>query len=479
MAAKTTLNARNLEALGAARLAELLIELSDGDAGAKRRLRIELAAKVDPRVVGREVRKRINALAKARSFVDWYKTKSLADDLETQRRAIVDQIAKTDCGEAFELIWRFLALAGAIYERCDDSNGMISAIFADACADLGALAAAAKPDRDSLVDQVFAVLQENDYGQYDGLIEVLAPTLEEDGLRNLEVRFHELARQPEEKRSADTERQVVGWSGRGPIYADDVNARRRKSAIESSLKAIADALGDVDAYAAQFSEEAKRSPRIAADLAQRLLTAGRADDALVMLEAVDTDRAAGFYLEWEDAYIETLDVLGRRDAAQELRWQFFCRSLAKSHLKAFLKRLPDFDDVEAEERAIHYVVNYPDFHRSLTFLVSWPALEQAATLILARFREIDGDHYYFLAPAAEKLEGKFPLAATLLRRAMIDFALDTARYKRYKHAAKHLLECESLAPQIEDFAGFETHGEYDTRLKTKHGRKSGFWSHVR
>lgn len=43
MASKKTLNAKNLEALGAQRLAELLIEISTGDAAAKRRLRLELA----------------------------------------------------------------------------------------------------------------------------------------------------------------------------------------------------------------------------------------------------------------------------------------------------------------------------------------------------------------------------------------------------------------------------------------------------
>lgn len=43
MASKTTLNAKNLEALGADRLAELLMELSTGDAAMKRRLRMELA----------------------------------------------------------------------------------------------------------------------------------------------------------------------------------------------------------------------------------------------------------------------------------------------------------------------------------------------------------------------------------------------------------------------------------------------------
>ena len=43
MASKTTLNAKNLEALGTERLAQLLIEVSTGNAAAKRKLRLALA----------------------------------------------------------------------------------------------------------------------------------------------------------------------------------------------------------------------------------------------------------------------------------------------------------------------------------------------------------------------------------------------------------------------------------------------------
>ena len=43
MTSNTTPNAKKLEALGAKRLAELLIEISTGSAMAKRRLRLELA----------------------------------------------------------------------------------------------------------------------------------------------------------------------------------------------------------------------------------------------------------------------------------------------------------------------------------------------------------------------------------------------------------------------------------------------------
>ena len=45
MASDKTLNAKNLAALGAERLAELLLELATGDAVAKRRLRLELDAR--------------------------------------------------------------------------------------------------------------------------------------------------------------------------------------------------------------------------------------------------------------------------------------------------------------------------------------------------------------------------------------------------------------------------------------------------
>ena len=57
MASKTTLNAKNLQALGVERLADLLIEISTGNAAAKRQLRLELAGQNGPAEVAREVRK--------------------------------------------------------------------------------------------------------------------------------------------------------------------------------------------------------------------------------------------------------------------------------------------------------------------------------------------------------------------------------------------------------------------------------------
>ena len=68
MVVKKTLNAKNLEALGAERLAELLIEISAGNAAAKRRLRLELAGAQSPAEVAREIRKRLSAICPFSDF---------------------------------------------------------------------------------------------------------------------------------------------------------------------------------------------------------------------------------------------------------------------------------------------------------------------------------------------------------------------------------------------------------------------------
>ena len=157
--------------------------------------------------------------------------------------------------------------------------------------------------------------------------------------------------------------------------------------------AIADATGDVDAFVAQYDERTRKVPKIAAEIAQRLLAAGRAEEAWRTLEAAEP-RETGWTLlddEWEDARIDVLEALGRADEAQAARWSCFERSLSTEHLRAFLKRLPEFDDVEAEERALDHAARSGDMLEALSFLVSWPALDRAAALVLARADELDGD----------------------------------------------------------------------------------------
>jgi hypothetical protein len=95
---------------------------------------------------------------------------------------------------------------------------------------------------------------------------------------------------------------------------------------------------------------------------------------------------------------------------------------------------------------------------------------------MARTEELDGDQYWLLTPAADALEQRYPIAATLVLRAMISHSLNAAKYKRYGHAARHLQTCEHLARHIADFSGHPNHADYVADLRRSHGKKSGFWS---
>ena len=127
---------------------------------------------------------------------------------------------------------------------------------------------------------------------------------------------------------------------------------------------------------------------------------------------------------------------------------------------------------------MQHALGLSSFSAALNFFLEWPDQAHAAQLVLARRPEIDGNLYFLLDPAAQLIEGKYPMAATLLRRAMIEHTLNGAKSTRYKHAARHLLECASLAPGIQDFGDVETHESFVSRLRTKHGRKIGFWGQL-
>lgn len=480
MASKKTLNAKNLEALGAQRLAELLIEISAGDGSAKRRLRLELAGAESPGEVVKELHKRLTTIARSRSLFDWQNRRELVDDLETQRRAIVGQVAKSDPAEALDLMWRFLGLANSIFARCDDSSGTVIGIFHSAVGNLGEIAEAVKANPEKLADEAYQALITNDYGQYDSLISALTLALGQQGLEHLKRRMIDLSNTPVGK-PADKDRVKIGWSSAGPIYQDEMAEHSRISTIRLALMEIADAQGDVDSFIAQYDKETRKVPRIAAEIARRLLAAGRVKDAWQAIKATVHRRNSTWDwpdFEWEDARIDVLDALGRTDDAQAARWACFEQSLSATHLRAYLKRLADFEDFEAEERALDFAQRFHILLQALSFLISWPALERAANLVIQRANDLDGDHYEILTPTANALAAKFPLAATLVLRAMIDFTLTKGRSSRYKHAARHLLECSSLSSGVENFGAFETHDAYEARLHREHGRKTSFWSLV-
>lgn len=207
-----------------------------------------------------------------------------------------------------------MALASPVFERCDDSNGVVIGAFHEVCRDIGEVALTAKVDPITLADRAFEALLVNVHGQFDGLIRILAPALEQTGLEHLKQRMIDLSNRPITK-PAEKDRVKMGWSSSGPIYEDEMAEFSRASTVRLALTEIADAQSDVDAFIEQYDEETRKVPKIAAEIARRLLSAGRAQEAWQTIEATEHRRRHSGWdwpdFEWEDARIDVFEALGR------------------------------------------------------------------------------------------------------------------------------------------------------------------------
>lgn len=452
------LSAEALEQLGARRLAELLMAQAKGDAALARTLRLALAGTDGGGRLATEVEKRLRTIGRSRGFIEWDKVRPLARELDSLRETIAGPLAAADPRAAVAQMRLLLGLAGNVFERSDDGSGTLGEVFRQAGAELGRLWALL-PHRDpvALAGEVLALWDADGYGETDRLLEAAGPALGPEGRaelrRLLEARLAALPR----SRKPDA---FESWHGRGQITF--------------RLRDLADLEGDVDAYIAA-AEAGVRVENSAGDIAERLIAHGRPGEALAWLDRAP-GRHEGEEIRLTDLRITALDALGRREEAQTLRWEAFRCWLTPQHLRPYLRALPDFDDVEAENQAMAHALAHPDRNLALSFLVGWPNLEAANRLVRAHHGEMDGRDYGRLRPAAEALAERYPAAATLLHRILAEDVLRRASSRQYGYAVRDVRACASLALLLPAEPGLESHDMFLARLRREHGRKTGFWA---
>lgn len=451
---KTTLSEANLADLGPERLAAILLDLSV-DSHVKRVLRLELFAEASAEGLALEISKRLATIGKSSSRIHWRKRVAFARDLDLHRK-MIERLAEDDATAALGLMLDLLDLATPVLDRLSQAEGPIGDVFLAGRDSIGAIAAGALPDPIALADRIASLLRRDDYAQFGPLVNALGPVLGKKGQAHLRETLEKLA-------AARTIRDA-----RSAIYKD-------------ALRRLADASGDVDAFEATFAPELRKTPLVSAEIARRLLEAGRPEDALATLHAGAPSEQRSRHqssLEersaWEEAMLEALEATGHHDEAQKRRWAEFERTLSIPRLRAYLKGLPDFDDVEAEDQAKAVAKRFPQFDRALAFLVSWPDLAVASRLVRDRAGEINGADDTLMAEAARRLEGAYPMAATLLLRASIQYVLTYGVATRYAEAARQLLEAESLSVMIGDFGEYPDHQAFAADLRAMHSRKQGF-----
>ena len=363
------LNAANLSGLGADRLGELLMQAADADAILKRRLRLVLAAEAGPDLLALELDKRLLTIAASRARVSWRKRPDLLRDLDILRGAIVDDLAVAAPGAALERLIAWFDLFRGLATRVKDQKGELAAAFETAAPDLWRIAeAAVQADEKAVAPLAQAVeRQPLEYARWIGA-----------GGDDL---------------SADLARRLL----------DPLDKTSSARGMRTVMRRLADRAGDLDLWLSLTTPEERGSPDFAAVMAKRLLVADRIPEARQALEAALAPSAGNrrwtfgrspqagpptLTPAWEATSIDLLEAEGRKDEAQDLRWAMFERDLSAPVLRAYLARLPDFDDVEALDRALAHAATHADFEKALGFLMDWPAHREAAALVERRIREV-------------------------------------------------------------------------------------------
>jgi hypothetical protein len=387
------LNAASLASLGADRLGDLLMQAADGDALLKRRLRLVLAAEAGVEPLTVELDKRLTALASARARVSWRKRPDLLRDLDMLRRAVVEDLAPIAPVVGLDRMIAWFDLFRGLTLRVKDPRGDMTAAFEIAAPDLWAVAQSASSDQAAL-ERLAAAIERHplDYARWIGAAgEALSPELARAVLAGL-----------------DTSSGVRG--------------------ARTAIRRLADRAEDLDLWLSLVTPDEQGSPDFAAAAARRLLAAGRIAEARLALEAALKPSAANRRFTfgrspsagppsltpaWEAASIDLLDAEGRKAEAQDLRWAMFERDLSAPALRDYLARLPDFDDVEALDRALAHAATHADFETALGFLMDWPAHREAAALVERRIGQAR-THLPMKADWAARLAQKYPDAAEQL-----------------------------------------------------------------
>lgn len=468
MARNPSLSIEKLSELPAQKLAQLVLDEAERNAGFRRQVKAALAAKSGPEGIAKLIDRRLSGLERAKSFIEWDKARAFRDDLQSLTDTIEAELAPAAPDMAMDRFIRFIATHERVFERVDDSSGHVQDVYYLAIISAGKLTAQLSAHEAALLpDRIMARLGETTHGYLADLTKAIAPHLPQSTLAQWDAELDAaITKRKLEEAKLSTDRWHCSMT----------------SQWSEMRQTIAEARGDIDLM---ITLESAKKPHMqdVQGMAVRLLAAGRADEALEWV------RKPGSRVKGQDdalspqrVQIEAsiLEALGDKSAAQALRWQCFESRLSADILRDYLKNLPDFDDIEAETNALQYGLSHQDPELALRFYLNWPRLDLAAQIILQHHAHWDGGLWHSLPKTAETLEHEHQAAATILYRALLDDILKAARSKAYGHGAKYLAKLALLAEAADPFLpeGVMEHGSYLAQLRKNHGRKSGFWGRI-
>lgn len=448
-----------LAALGPEKLARMLIKEAENSDSLSRRLDLTLASRRSVNELAKHLRRKFKQCIKKKYFISKGGSFEYGRELDDLRATIIEKILSQAPETAAALLEEFIELHTKVFNFADDSYGAISDVFRQAVQDLGiAWSCVQNRDAVALAKEVYAKHLANDYGIYDEIVPAFGAALGDNGLAALEqLALRELKKLPPILDDDRTRLLNENWS---------VRCR-----IGHIMEGIADLRKDPDSFIEAVRILGKETVH-GVEIAERLMDTGRFDEAIEWL-----NRNTGVQRTYEipDLKAKCLIALGRKDDARDVLWKHFLQTFDSEAYKEALS-LAKTEDIEQMKReALTAASKSHKLLDALSFLAEEGFLQEASTLVIERWKEIDGSVYTSLGSISKKLAKEYPLPAIVLHRLMAEAVLEKGVSKYYGYAVRDLHAAERLGLAVTEWRGFKNNEEYMQELRVRHRLKKALW----
>jgi hypothetical protein len=390
-------------------------------------------------------------LKRRRRFISWRESADFANELEMLLGDLRSAVEDPQTG--VELIAAFYRADAAIFEKCDDSSGIIGNVFCLEAKNLFISYASKCQEKEWVSALVFDLVSEDNYGVRDILVDHANEYLPEDAIRDLIDKFQEAAAKKQ----------------------DDFKKRHWFNQVESLARQIKDAplfektrlvsWGELNAVALM-------------DIARVYLESEDEKTALSRLQGVPAEEIGFRVDEYDKLLFDIYSKTGDTEELVEVAWRIFRRHRSANTFSKLLSVIgEDKRDTIIEDEAKRILADKSLSLSDAAFLIGADRLDMAEIYLLDRSVQLNGDFYGDLLSLAKAMEpdGRW-LCASIVYRALLGSILDRAYSKAYGHGVRYLKKLDRISESVLDWSDFDDHEAYLKKLRQQHGRKRSFWS---
>lgn len=413
----------------------------------------------DPTAYARAINKRIQSVKRGRKFIDYYASYSFARVLESIIHDIESGLLQSSPKLAFGLVDKFLDTAGKVLDRCDDSNGDISAVYHDAT--LLWLTSASRWDnsKENWMERVYQMNQQDDYGVLNLLLPNSHRLLSNEQLTQLASRYESELKSAIKKTTEESQFSLLTLNP------------------STALCSIAEALKDPALFErATLITSPKPNDIQKQSIVKMYIQFEQVDKALEWLNSPWDARFSGDRLRLLD---KVYFLKGDNENLKQVRYKRYKMFHEYDDLESYLEVLDKSEKKAAREEAIKVAQKAKNFSTDVAMLFALDEAERAQSIVLNNPVDAANCYYTYLLDFAKKFEANelFLAAAACYRYLLLDI-LAKAKSKAYGHAANYYKKLKQFDSSIENYAPLDVHETFLQQLKADHGRKKSFWARL-